>query len=68
MRVALFGRPKRRYTVAVYPDGRRFTFRKVRHGGRAYWQYDARGSAAFPLSVAKQCARDDGATIETELR
>lgn len=62
------GPRRRRVTIATYPDGQRCELRKERHCGRVYWLYHSRGSAAFPLSVAKAEARREGATISTEYR
>jgi hypothetical protein len=69
MKMQLFGGPRRRrVTVATYPDGRRFIFKKTRMCGQDYWQFAPEGSAAFPLSVAKAEAKDRGATVTTEYR
>ena len=62
------GHRRCRVTVATYPNGLRYVFRKVRHGGKEYWQHHPRGSASFPLSVAKAEAVAEGATISTEYR
>lgn len=52
-----------RYIIATYPDGTRHTISKTPYG----WLYHPRGSCASPLATAKAEARDEGATITTEL-
>lgn len=48
-------------TVSVWPDGRRYNWKK--ENGAYWWRHDA---GSFPYTAAKENAEADGATVIRE--
>lgn len=60
---SLFGRKRKSYLVAVYPDGRQFEIRM--QGGAYYW---ANGCGSYPLSAARENVERLGGKVERRYR